>query len=110
VSHSTQLSVDDINIQATRHEETAEKIDKELNALKAQVDATLERSTSAATRALSTTCDNWVESVRKSVLAHLRTMAENIRRESKNQESTDQDSMKEILNLPMETGNFLGVS
>jgi hypothetical protein len=110
VSHSTQLSPEQINTQATRHEETADAVDTQLNALKAVVEATLLASKSAATRALSTTCDNWVESVRKSVLAHLRTMAENIRREATNQEATDQESMKEILNLPMETGNFLGVS
>ncbi|TVT62507.1 hypothetical protein ORV05_01500 [Amycolatopsis cynarae] len=110
MSHSTQLSVEQINQQATRHEDTANNISQQLDQLKAQVDATLQASPSAATRALSTTCDNWIESVRKSVLAHLQTMAENIRREAHNQDGTDQTSMQTIMNLPMETGNFLGVS
>ncbi|GHF44806.1 uncharacterized protein YukE [Amycolatopsis bartoniae] len=109
MSHSTQLSVEQINQQATKHDQTADNINQQLNQLKQQVDATLAASPSAATRALSTTCDNWIESVRKSVLAHLQTMAENIRREASNQDGTDQQSNQAILNLPMETGNFLGV-
>jgi len=109
VGHSTQLNVETINAQATRHEDTAQNISQQLDQLKAQVDATLAASTSSATRALSTTCDNWVESVRKSVLAHLNTMAENIRREAANQDGTDQENTSAINNIPMETGNFLGV-
>jgi enamine deaminase RidA (YjgF/YER057c/UK114 family) len=109
MSHSTQLNVTTIDQQAARHDSTAENISQQLNQLKAHVEATLAASGSAATRALSTTCDNWVESVRKSVLQHLSAMADNMRREAKNQEGTDQTSTQAILNVPMETGNFLGV-
>lgn len=109
MGHSTQLNVETINQQATRHETTSQSVNTQLNQLKSEIEATLAASPSAATRALSTTCDNWVESVRKSVLSHLETMAENIRREAGNQDGTDQTSMQKILSLPMETGNFLGV-
>ncbi|MFD2419611.1 hypothetical protein [Amycolatopsis pigmentata] len=109
MSHSTQLNVETINQQASRHEETANNVSQQLDQLKSQVEATLAASTSAATRALSTTCDNWVESVRKSVLEHLHGMAENMRREANNQDAMDSGSMQAILNVPMETGNFLGV-
>ncbi|WP_410611355.1 hypothetical protein [Amycolatopsis sp. lyj-109] len=109
MAHSTQLNVATIERQAAKHDETAQNISSQLDQLKQQVEATLAASTSGATRALSTTCDNWIESVRKSVLAHLQTMAENIRRESKNQGATDEASTQALMNLPMETGNFLGV-
>ncbi|WIX98218.1 hypothetical protein QRX60_29595 [Amycolatopsis mongoliensis] len=109
MSHSTQLNTETINQQAARHDETADNISQQLDQLKSQVEATLAASTSSATRALSTTTDRWVESVRKSVLDHLHAMAENMRREAKNQDAMDSDSMQSILNVPMETGNFLGV-
>ncbi|QKV73998.1 hypothetical protein [Amycolatopsis sp. Hca4] len=109
MSHSTQLNAQTINQQASRHEETADNISQQLDTLKSQIEATLAASPSAATRALSTTTDRWVESVRKSVLDHMHAMAENMRREANNQEAMDSDSMQSILNVPMETGNFLGV-
>ncbi|KFU75365.1 hypothetical protein SAMN04489729_7086 [Amycolatopsis lurida] len=109
MAHSTQLNTQTINQQASRHEETAANISQQLDQLKAQVEATLAASSSSATRALSTTTDRWVESVRKSVLEHMHAMAENMRREANNQDAMDSDSMQAILNVPMETGNFLGV-
>jgi len=110
MAHSTQLNAETINGQASRHDTMADDVSNQLDQLKAQVDATLAASPSAATRALSTTCDNWVESVRKSVLAHLRAMAENMRREASNQDAMDSTNMQQITNLSMETGNFLGVN
>ncbi|SEF27717.1 hypothetical protein SAMN05421837_1031006 [Amycolatopsis pretoriensis] len=107
MAHSTQLNVATIEQQAAKHDETAQNISAQLDQLKQQVEATLAASTSGATRALSMTCDSWIESVRKSVLAHLQAMAENIRRESKNQGATDEASTQALLNLPMELGNFL---
>lgn len=109
MSHSTKLSPETINQQAAKHDTTRENINGQLDQLKVEIENTLNSSPSAATRALSTTTDNWVESVRKSVLAHLETMAQNIRNEANNQGATDSESMNKILNLPMETGNFLGV-
>jgi uncharacterized protein HemX len=108
VSHSTQLNAQTINDQASRHEQTADNISQQLDVLKSHIETTLAASPSAATRALSTTTDNWVESVRKSVLAHMHAMAEIMRREANNQDSMDSESMQAILNVPMETGNFLG--
>jgi uncharacterized protein YukE len=110
MSHSTQLSPETINQQAAKHDSTRESIDQQLTQLKTEIENTLAASPSAATRALSTTTDNWVESVRKSVLQHLETMAQNIRNEANNQGATDSEAMQKILNLPMETGNFLGVN
>jgi len=110
MSHSTQLNPETINQQASRHEETAQNISGQLDTLKQQVDETLHHSRSAATQALSTTTDNWVESVRKSVLSHMNAMAQDIRREANDQQALDEESMKTVLNIPMETGNFLGVS
>jgi hypothetical protein len=107
---NTKLSPEQIQVQAGRHDTTRESIDQQLNILKSEIQNTLAASPSAATRALSTTTDNWVESVRKSVLSHLQTMAENIRNESNKQAATDETAMQTILNLPMETGNFLGVN
>ncbi|WP_410604739.1 hypothetical protein [Amycolatopsis sp. lyj-90] len=108
MSHSTQLNAQTINAQASRHEDTADNISGQLDQLKEQVVTTLARSSSDATRALHSTIDRWVESVRKSVLEHMRGMAEIMRREAKGQEAMDSDSMQAILNVPMETGNFLG--
>ncbi|WP_370942287.1 hypothetical protein AB5J62_24560 [Amycolatopsis sp. cg5] len=108
MSHSTTLSPQTINQQADRHDTFAQNISDQLTQLKNEVDQTLQMSTSAATRALSTTCDNWVESVRSSVLQHMTGMANNMRREASDQEAMDQESEKAILNVPMETGNFLG--
>ncbi|UMP06954.1 hypothetical protein [Amycolatopsis sp. EV170708-02-1] len=108
MAHSTQLNVTTIDQQATRHEEVADSISKQLDQLKAQVNATLAASPSGATRALSTTCDNWVESVRNSVLANLRAMAGDIRTEAGKQDETDQEHMDTINRLSMDTGNFLG--
>jgi uncharacterized protein YukE len=107
---ATKLNPQQIQTQAQRHDDTKDDIDRQLNELKGEVDSLLQASESAATRALSTTTDNWIESVRKSVLAHMGTMAEAIRNESQGQDFADQESMDEILKLPMETGNFLGVS
>jgi hypothetical protein len=108
MAHSTQLNAETINQQATRHEETANSVSQQLDQLKAHIEGTLAASSSAATRALNTTCNNWVESVRKSVLQHLNTMADTMRREAKGQDAQDNDSMQKILNIPMSTGNFLG--
>jgi uncharacterized protein YukE len=110
MAHSTTLNPETINTQATRHEETASGISKQLDQLKVQVDATLAASWSGATKALQTTCDNWVENLRKSTIAHLNNMATNIRNEANNQAGTDEEAVAAINNLPMETGNFLGVS
>lgn len=110
MGHSTTLSPETINAQAAKHDDTRESINGQLDQLKTEIEQTLAASASAATRALSTTTDNWVESMRKSVLSHLETMAQNIRNEAKNQGAVDEESMTSILNLPMETGNFLGVS
>lgn len=110
MSHSTQLNDETINQQAARHEDTAQNISGQLDVLKQQVDETLHNSRSAATQALSNTTDSWVESVRKSVLSHMTAMANDIRREARDQVALDEESMKAVLNVPMETGNFLGVS
>jgi uncharacterized protein YukE len=109
MAHSTTLNVNTINQQASRHDTTAEEISKQLDQLKVQIDATLAASWSGATRALQTTCDNWVENLRKSTLEHLSNMATNIRNEAKNQAGTDEEAVATINALPMETGNFLGV-
>lgn len=107
MAHSTQLNVTTINQQANRHDEMGADVNRQLDLVKAHVEATLAASTSEATRALSLTCDNWVESMRKNVLKHLAGMAENMRREANNQEALDSTHMQEILNIPLETGNFL---
>jgi uncharacterized protein YukE len=112
MAHSTTLNVNQINTQAQRHDDTATEIGRQLDQLKVQVDATLQASWSGATQALQTTCDNWVESVRKSVLSHLTNMATNIRNEANNQEGTDQEAKDIINNLSMgvETSSFLGAT
>lgn len=108
MAHSTQLNAETIKQQAQRHDDTAQEISSQLDALKAQVDSTLAASGSAATRALSTTTDDWVERVRKSVLSHMHAMAENMRKEADAQHQMDSDNMQSILNLNMETSAFLG--
>lgn len=107
---NTKLSPEQIHVQAGKHDTTKDNINGKLDGLKTMIHDTLGVSPSAATRALATTCDNWVESVRKSVLSHLETMAQNIRNEANKQGATDEEAMQTILNLPMETGNFLGVN
>jgi len=110
MSHSTSLDPQDISRQATRHETTAQNISEQLTQLKTNVIEVLNRSNSAATKALHMSTETWIESVRNSVLSHMNAMAENIRREANNQESMDQDNMSQILNVPLETGIFLGGS
>ncbi|GAB3733655.1 hypothetical protein GCM10027598_58470 [Amycolatopsis oliviviridis] len=107
---NTQLNSNDINAQARAHDETADNISGQLDQLRSQIEMTLAASNSAATKALSTTCTNWVESMRKSTIEHLRTMAQNMRAEAGHGEATDADNMQRILSIPMETGNFLGAS
>lgn len=110
MSHdSTKLNPDTINQQADRHLETSADISRQLDQLEREVDSTLNASFSGATQALQSTTDRWINSVKTSVLRHMESMAELIRREATNQGSLDEESMQGILNLPMETGNFLGV-
>lgn len=105
---STQLDKDQIYAQASKHEQIAQQISDSLNTLQTNVDDTLNRSSSEATKALKMSTETWVASVRKSVLEHMNAMAQNIRREADNQEGTDQSSMKKIMDIPLETGIFLG--
>jgi hypothetical protein len=106
--HTTQLDPEEIRKQADKHDTTRESIVGQLDQLKVAVEQVLSASGSAATRALSTSTDTWVENVKKSVIAHMQAMAENIRRESNNQEGTDEDLNQQIMNIPLETGSFLG--
>ena len=108
MAHTTQLDPQEIRKQADNHDQTREAIVQQLQQLKVDVENVLQASTSAATRALSTSTDTWVENVKKSVIAHMQAMAENIRRESSNQEGTDEDLNQQIMNIPLETGSFLG--
>jgi hypothetical protein len=108
MAHSTQLDPTEIHRQADKHDTTRENIVGQLDQLKVDVQEVLQRSTSAATRALQSSTDTWVESVKKSVIAHMQTMAENIRREASDQEGTDEDLNSQIMNIPLETGSFLG--
>ncbi|GAB3746655.1 hypothetical protein GCM10027598_85160 [Amycolatopsis oliviviridis] len=105
---TTQLDPAEIDAQATRHEATSDNIIQQLNQLKSQVDATLAGSNSAATKALSTTCDNWIEGLKRTILANLTEMAGYIRKESQGQDAQDQAAGQEIARLPMETSSFLG--
>ncbi|MFL6119487.1 hypothetical protein [Actinophytocola sp.] len=109
MAHTTQLDPDEIRKQADNHDTTREAICAQLDQLKLDVEHVLQASKSAATQALSTSTDTWVENVKKSVIAHMQAMAENIRRESNNQEGTDETSNQQIMNIPLETGTFLGV-
>ncbi|ONI87840.1 hypothetical protein ALI144C_07815 [Actinosynnema sp. ALI-1.44] len=106
---TTTVSVETCNQQAARHDAMADDISQKLDSLKTEVHNTMMASTSAATRALTNTCDNWVEAVRKTVLDHMRKMAENIRREASNQAALDEESMNAITSLPLSTLDFLGV-
>jgi len=108
MAHTTQLDPVEIQKQADNHDNTREAIVGQLEQLKVDVQNVLQASGSAATRALSTSTDSWVENVKKSVIAHMQAMSENIRRESKNQEGTDEDLNQQIMNIPLETGSFLG--
>jgi formylmethanofuran:tetrahydromethanopterin formyltransferase len=108
MSRSTQLDPAEIHRQASNHDQTRENIVGQLDQLKVDVQNVLQASGSAATRALSTSTDSWVESVKKTVISHMEAMAQNIRREADGQEATDETLNQQILNIPIETGNFLG--
>ncbi|MFD9698005.1 hypothetical protein [Lentzea sp. NPDC059081] len=108
MSHSTSVDGDQITRLAEKHRTTAEDIKGQLQQLRNHVAETASRSTSGATTALQSTCDEWINALERNVLAHLGAMADNIVRESKNQEGTDQEANKAILNVPMITGSFLG--
>ncbi|RSN04063.1 hypothetical protein DMC63_39970 [Streptomyces sp. WAC 05977] len=107
MAHSTQLNDSEINAQAGRHEETADNVNNELDNLKREVEATLAASGSAATRALSSVTNDWVEAVRKTVLDNMRAMAASMRKEAGAQVDADSDNTQSILNVPMDTANFL---
>ncbi|EME65696.1 hypothetical protein [Amycolatopsis decaplanina] len=107
MAHSTKLNDQQIIAQAARHEETANSVDDQLDNLKKEVESTLAASTSAATRALSSVTGDWVEAVRKTVLSNLNGMAGDMRREAGAQVDTDSDNTQSILNVPMDTTNFL---
>jgi uncharacterized protein YukE len=108
MSRSTQLDPAEIHKQANNHDQTRENIVGQLDQLKVDVQNVLAASGSAATRALSTSTDSWVESVKKTVISHMEQMSTNIRREADGQEATDEELHQAILNIPIETGNFLG--
>lgn len=108
MAHTTQLDPEQIRKQADNHDTTREAIVGQLKQLRIDVQNVLQASGSAATRALSTSTDTWIGNVEKSVIAHMEAMAENIRRESSGQEGTDENLNQQIMNIPLETGSFLG--
>jgi len=112
MAHSTTVNPNDIKAQAQKHDDTAADIGTQLDQLKAEVDGLLQRSWSGATQALQTTCDNWVENLRKSTLDHLTNMATNIRNEADNLGGTDDESVNAINNVSMsvDTSSFLGAT
>jgi hypothetical protein len=107
VAQHTKLNEQQIIAQAGKHEETANNVDGQLDILKREVEATLAASASAATRALVTVTDEWVEAVRKTVTDNLRGMAGVMRREASAQADADTSNTQSILNVPMDTVNYL---
>jgi len=107
VAQHTKLNEQQIIAQASKHEETADNVNDQLNTLKREVESTLAASTSAATRALSSVTGEWVEAVRKTVIENLQGMAGAMRREASNQVSADTSNTQSILNVPMDTVNYL---
>jgi hypothetical protein len=107
---TTKLDPAEIHKQANLHDETRNRIDGTLSTLRSEVESLLQNSGSAATAALNTTTNNWIDTVKKSVLDHMTSMATAMRNEADGQDFADQESMDEILNLNMDTGSFLGVT
>lgn len=105
---TTKVSPEQVKAQAARHDATADNVNQQLDQLKAQVEATLAASPSAATRALSTTADNWIESVRTAVLSKLREMGQTMRTEVGAQQDQDDQSRQALSNVSVAVGNFLG--
>ncbi|GLY46814.1 hypothetical protein [Lentzea sp. NBRC 102530] len=105
---TTKVSPEQVKAQANRHDATADNVSQQLDQLKAQVEATLAASPSAATRALSSTADQWIESVRTAVLAKLREMGQTMRTEVGAQQEQDDTARSAITNVPVAVGNFLG--
>ncbi|MFE5566580.1 hypothetical protein ACFQ68_16460 [Amycolatopsis japonica] len=103
----TQVNQSDVNIQAGKHEQTAEEVDTLLTRLKGDVDNVLAASKSDATRALSSVTDQWIADVRKTVLTNLKAMAGAMRTEVNEQIQQSSDNTQSILNVPMPTANFL---
>ncbi|MGW4133495.1 hypothetical protein [Amycolatopsis japonica] len=103
----TQVNQSDVNIQAGKHEQTAQDVDTVLTRLKGDVDNVLAASKSDATKALRSVTDQWVEDVRKTVLDNLNGMARAMRKEVNDQIQQSSDNTQSILNVPMPTANFL---
>ncbi|RSN39930.1 hypothetical protein DMC64_37055 [Amycolatopsis sp. WAC 04197] len=108
MAKTTQLDPAEIDVQAGRHETTADNIIQQLDQLKVQVDATLAGSGSAATKALASTCENWISGLKRTILADLTAMAGYIRKEAKGQDEQDRTAQQTITSVPMETSSFLG--
>ncbi|UOZ06918.1 hypothetical protein [Amycolatopsis sp. WQ 127309] len=105
---STKFSPEQIGRVSTKHKQTSDDISQQLNSLKAEIDSTLASSPSSMTRALSTTFDNWVESVRGQVLGRIDAMSDLIVKVSGNQAAADEEHGSKLAKFSPEVGGFLG--
>jgi hypothetical protein len=110
MSLSTAVDVGLIEAQASKHEQFGQDISSQLDTLKANVEGVLSKSSSEATKALHISTETWVENVKKTVIEHMNAMAANIRKAAGDSSAQDETSMKQLLDVPLETGIFLGGS
>lgn len=110
MSLSTAVDTGQIEAQAKKHEDFGTQISSELDTLKTNVEGVLAKSSSEATKALHISTETWVQNVKKTVIEHMNAMAANIRKAAGDSAAQDETSMKQLLDVPLETGIFLGGS
>lgn len=104
----TQVSETTVNAQAQMHEAKRDEIGDRLNNVLHTINEVKASSRSGLTMALAEAGERWTTAVRKSVLAHMTAMAENIRRAASDQNQADEENVKSVNNLPIATMSFLG--
>lgn len=103
-------SVSDLVVekQAKDYEGTRDDLNRQLEQARSHAHDLVSRSRSEATKALNEIIDSWVNNTQKQMLQHMTQMATDIRNAKNAQFQADQDSNKQILNLPPVTSAFLG--
>jgi hypothetical protein len=107
-TNATTLDPTKVEAQAGVHETTRDEIGRDLDNLRSYVTGLLSASPSEATRALARVTEDWVDSVKKSVLEHMTAMVKNLRGAVTDQTDADDASSKLILDIPLVTNKFLG--
>ena len=105
---NTQFDQGQIEQMAQQHEALASDVQRGLQLLGGEIDATLAGASNDMTVALQNVYREWSEGVNKAVLEGVGLMAQAMRAEAGNQETSDQDNTRQIMNTSSPVQSYLG--